>query len=59
MTDKEIKIIVDIEIKKGFESSTRGWIMTKILKNFKEPVDRKYAREYIINDVCNIKETSY
>jgi nicotinamide riboside kinase len=59
MTDKEIEIIVDMEIKKGFESSTRGWIMTKILNIFHDPLDRKYAREYIIKDVCSIQETSY
>jgi hypothetical protein len=48
-----------MEIKKGFKSSTRGWIMTKILESFKDPLERKYAREYIINDVCKIQETSY
>ena len=59
MTDEEIEITVDMEIKKGFKSSTRGWIMTKILESFKDPLERKYAREYIINDVCKIQETSY
>ena len=55
MTDEEIEVIVDTEIKKGFKSPTRGWAMSKILKQFDDPLDCKYAREYIINDLCNIQ----
>ena len=53
MTDEEIEVLVDTAIKKGFKSPTRGWVMAKILKQFDDPLDQKYAREYIINDVCN------
>jgi len=55
MTDEEIEVIVDTAIKKGFKSPTRGWAMSKILKQFDDPLDQKYAREYIINDVCSIQ----
>ena len=48
-----------LSIKKGKgsynRSPTRGWAMSKILKQFDDPLDQKYAREYIINDVCSIQ----
>jgi len=49
MTNNKIESIVDAEIKQGFASSKRGWVMSKILKKFKDAADRIYARTYIIS----------
>ena len=55
MTDEESEVIVDTEIKKGFKSPTRGWAMSKILKQVDNPLECKCAGEYIINDLCSIQ----